>query len=193
LTIVPVQPPAAGFPSLSVKGDGKIYCIVSASDGVTSEAAITAKGEIPPNKTHYFNESVGVFWGKKELHATTNNLTVTYNCFREKDNEAFAKALEAMSKTAKDLGGSAGEYGWAFGLGAVATSAAAAAVQAAAKDEVIINAQHTVEKKKLLDLTNGRSWTLRQKNDGGIFGVGAWDFELHVQSWGCAEAKGVPR
>lgn len=173
------------------KGGGEIYCVVSATDGATSEAAVTTKTKkLDDKESHYFDPTTGLLWGQKALHPTTNNLTVTFNCFVVK-SDAWANVLKAMGDTATKLGGSATPYGWAFGLGGVAANAAAAAVQAGSGDELRFNAQQVIDKKQLLDLTNGRYWSLRKGGDCGLFCD--WDWEIFVQSWGCAKAAPAPK
>lgn len=173
-------------------GGGKIYCVVNASDGVASEVAITTKtSDLGDGQDFFFDPSVGVFWGQKELHPTTNNLTITYNCVVIKD-DVFAKVLQAAADQAAKVGGIAGPYGWAFGLGSVGASVAAAALQASNGDNLRLNAQQTIDKSQLLDLTNGRTWTIRKSDPGGVFGIGKWDWTLTIESWGCADAKPFP-
>lgn len=172
------------------KGGGEIYCVVSATDGATSEAALTGKTKkLAKEETHFFDPATALYWGQKELHPTTNNLTVTFNCFVVK-GDSWAKVLKAMGDTSTKLGGTQTPYGWAFGLGGVAANAAAAAVQAGAGDELRFNAQQVIDKKTLLDLTNGRYWSIRKTGDCGVFCD--WDWEVFVQSWGCADAREQP-
>ncbi|HSO34708.1 MAG TPA: hypothetical protein VLT33_19370 [Labilithrix sp.] len=173
------------------KGGGQVYCVVSATDGATSEAAVTAKTKsLGDNETNFFDATTALYWGQKDLHRTTNNLTVTFNCFIVK-SDAWAKVLGAMGNTAKDLGGTPTPYGWAFGIGGIAANAAAAAVAAGAGDDLRFNAQQTIDRSELLDLTNGRAWTLRQGGGCGLFCQ--WDWEIRVESWGCADAEVKPK
>jgi hypothetical protein len=172
------------------KGGGKVYCVVSASDGASSEVAITAKTkDLGGGESNAFDPSTALFWGQKELHPTADNLTVTYNCFVVK-SDAWAKAMGAMGDAANAAGGVAGPYGWAFGLGSVAASVAAAAIEAASGDHLVLNAQQTIDKTELLDLTNGRAWSIR-KSGGGLFD--RWDWQLDVESWGCADGASPAR
>src|SRR5262249_24761682 len=79
------------------KGGGKLYCIVSASDGARSEVAITTKTrDLGDNEANYFDPTVAMFWGQKTLATTTDNLTITYDCFKV-GSDAWAKALQALS------------------------------------------------------------------------------------------------
>ena len=58
-------------------------------------------------------------------------------------------------------------------------------------DELVFNAQQTIAKEKLLDLTNSRSWKIRKAHDGGFLGWD-WDWELTIESWGCADGTLPP-
>jgi hypothetical protein len=165
---------------------GQIYCIVSSTDGVSSEAALTGKTKaLSSGESYAFDPTSSVFWGQTGLHETSNDLTITYNCFLVVDDAAWAAALSALAGAAQQAGGIAGPYGWAFGAGAAAASAAAAAVNAASGDDLMLNGQQTIAKSELLDLTNGRTWKVRES--GGNF-LSPWDWELDIESWGCAEA-----
>jgi hypothetical protein len=176
-------------------GGGTLYCIVDANDGVSSEVAITPKtADLGDDKEHFFQEAEATYWGLKGLHATKSNLLVTYNCYRVK-NDAWSDALKAAGDTAAQIGGqSVGPYGWAFGVGGVAANAAAAAIAAANKnDDLELNAQQVIAKEDLLDLTNGRTWTVRKGDGGGVFGIGKWDWEITLEAWGCADGIPVAR
>jgi hypothetical protein len=173
------------------KGGGSLYCIVTASDGNTSEVALTTKTkDLGDGDTNYFDPSVAVFWGQKGLATTTNNLTITYDCWKV-GSDAWANVLMAMSMAAQMAGGIAGPYGWAFGAAATASAAAAAAAQSASGDDHRLNQQQTISKGTLLDLTNGRSWQVRGSGGCGLFC--SWDWTLTVESWGCADARGTPQ
>jgi len=166
------------------KGGGELYCIVSATDGAKSEVALTTKTKsLGDNDAHYFDPTVAVFWGQKDLSKTTDNLTITYDCFKV-GSDAWAKALQALSDAAMKAGGIAGPYGWAFGAGSAAAAAAAAAAASASGDEHRFNAQQTIDRKTLLDLTNGRTWDVRQTGGCGVFC--SFDWTVTVESWGCA-------
>jgi hypothetical protein len=182
------------------KGSGEAYCIIEANDGVTSEAAVTMKtGELKDGDEFPFPVGQGTLWGQGMPECTSNNLTLTYYCYKVVDNSAWSAALSALGSTAASIGGSpagAGPYGWAFGLGGAAANAAAAAITAASKDENRIKVQQTIPVTSLLDLTNGRSWSIRTKiKDGcGLFGCDRdFDWELTVQAWGCADKLPTPK
>jgi hypothetical protein len=174
-------------------GGAQVYCVISSSDGVNSEAALTTKTKsLGSGESFSFDPTSSVFWGQNSLHPTTDNLTVTYNCFKVVDNSGWAAALGALSGAAQAAGGIAGPYGWAFGAGSAAAAAAAAAVNAASGDDLQLNAQQTISKTELLDLTNGRTWTIR-KSGGSKWTFSDWDWELTIESYGCADGTAPAR
>lgn len=182
------------------KGGGDAYCIVEANDGVTSEAAVTMKtGSLKDGDEFPFPVGQGTLWGQRMPECTSNNLTLTYYCFKVVDNSAWSSALKAFGDTAATIGGSpagSGPYGWAFGVGGAAANAAAAAITAAQKDENRIKVQQTIPVADLLDLTNGRTWSIRTKVKDGcnLFGCNRdFDWELTVQAWGCADKLPSPK
>lgn len=181
------------------RGGGEAYCVIEANDGITSEAAVTMKtSDLKEGDEFPFPVGQGTLWGQGQPECTSNNLTLTYYCFKVVDNSAWSSALEAMGSTAAQVGGSpagAGPYGWAFGLGGAAANAAAAAIDAAQKDENRIKIQQTIAVSDLLDLTNGRTWTIRSSaRDCNFLGIcdRNFDWELTVQAWGCAERLVTP-
>jgi hypothetical protein len=176
------------------KSGGEAYCIIEANDGVTSEAAVTMKtSELKDGDEFPFPVGQGTLWGQRMPECTSNNLTLTYYCFKVEDKSAWSAALKAMGDTAATVGGSpagGGPYGWAFGLGGAAANAAAAGIAAAQKDENRIKVQQTIPVSSLLDLTNGREWKIRThvKDGCGLIGCKRdYDWELTVQAWGCAD------
>jgi hypothetical protein len=207
-----VDPPPAGGgvcldPQLRIRlakltvhrGDGEGYCIIEANDGITSEAAVTMKtSSLKDGDEFPFPVGQGTLWGQGHPECTSNNLTLTYYCFKVVDNSAWAAALKAMGDTAAQVGGSpagAGPYGWAFGLGGAAANAVAAGITAAQKDDNRIKVQQTIPVAGLLDLTNGRTWSVRTRVQDGCNAFGCsrdYDWELTVQAWGCADRLPSP-
>jgi len=179
------------------KGGGDAYCIVEANDGVTSEAAITMKtGDMNDGDEFPFPVGQGLLWGQGMPECTSNNLTLTYYCYHVVDNSAWSSALKAFGDTAASIGGTPTPYGWAFGVGGAAANAAAAGIAAAQKDENRIKVQQTIPVASLLDLTNGRTWSIRTKwKDGcNLFGCDRdYDWELKIQAWGCADKLPTPK
>jgi hypothetical protein len=81
-------------------------------------------------------------------------------------------------------------YGWAFGVGATAAAAAAAAAAANSGDKKVFSYTQTIDKAKLLELTNGRTWDIEQNSgDCNNWGGCSWSWTLSVESWGCADLK----
>ncbi len=183
---------------LANKNDGQsIYCIVQATDGVASGAAITNKtGGLNDGDSYSFDPSVGVFWGQKDLAVSKNNMTITYNCVQV-NKDVWGAVLMAAGMAAGQAGQFGGAYGWAFGLGDVGLQAAGAALAATAGDDNLFNAQQVVDKNELLDMTNGKTWTITAGGGscGGFIGIGthACQYTLTVESWGCADGKPVPQ
>ncbi|HVJ91961.1 MAG TPA: hypothetical protein VM580_19305 [Labilithrix sp.] len=177
------------------KGSGAAYCIVEANDGLSSEASVTMKtSNLKDGDEFPFPVGQGILWGQRMPECTSNNLTLTYYCFKVVDNSAWSAALEAMGDVATTIGGSPGaglgSYGWAFGLGAAAANATAAGIAAAQKDENRIQFQQTIPVSSLLDLTNGRQWSIRTKVKDGcglIFCDRDYDWEIKLEAWGCAD------
>jgi hypothetical protein len=170
-------------------GSLDMYCVIHASDGATSEVAITpVQTGLSDGTTIPFDPSVSLFWGETELHTTVNNLTITYQCLKVTDNTSVKNALAAAASAANAAGGVAGPWGWAFGLGSVAASVAGAAIPSGGAD-VYLNVQQTIDRTALLDLTNGRYWEIQQ--NGGSW-PSRWDWTLEIESWGCSDARFAP-
>lgn len=175
-------------------GSLDMYCIINASDGATSEVALTPlqKGLKDGNPPLIFDPSVSLFWGQKELRSTINNLTITYKCFRNEDLSAYEKVAGTIKDEAIKAGGVAGTWGWAFGLGGIAAGIVEAALASSGGDTLRLNVQQTIDASALLDLTNGRIWKIRQSGSGGGLN-GTWDWTVEVEAWGCADARPIPK
>lgn len=175
-------------------GSLDMYCIVHASDGATSEIAVTPlqKDLGDDHAPLVFDPNVALFWGQKELRPTINNLTITYKCFRNVDNSAYTSVFGTIKDEAIKAGGVAGPWGWAFGLGGVAAGIVEAAVGSSGGDTLRLSVQQTIDAGALLDLTNGRIWQIRQSGEGGGLN-GKWDWTVEIEAWGCADARVVPK
>ncbi len=158
---------------------GVAYCIIAATDGANDEVALTTRTRaLSGGDEYFFDPSVGLFWGQKDLRATTSAVQVQYKCFLVQ-SDGWAAALQAAGKAAAGAAGYAGQYGWAFDLGAVAANVLGAALQAAAGDKLQLDVTQTLPTEDLLDLANGRYFTVQQSKNGG-------DWTLFVETWGCA-------
>src|SRR5262249_39594492 len=150
------------------------YCVVQASDGIivgpadaggsqgTVEVALTkATASIADFTGADFAPSDSIFWGGQGPRLTHSNLTITHRCFQQKDpgSNAWTNILKAAANAAGGLANS-GPYGWAFGLGSIGLQVAAAAVDAAQQqgDWHMFDLTQTIDRSRLLDLTNGRRW-----------------------------------
>jgi hypothetical protein len=172
-------------------GTLNMYCVIHATDGTSSEVAMTPlQTGLHDGDRRTFDPGVSLIWGQKGLETTTQNLAITYECLEATDNTSYQKALDAASKAAKDAGGVAGPWGWAFGLGSVAAAVAAAAIPAGG-DTVYLNVQQIIDSSALLDLTNGRIWEIQQNGKTNVFGT-RWNWHLYIESWGCADALPNP-
>ena len=103
--------------------------------------------------------------------------------------------MGAIGATAGGLGAVPGNpYGWAFGLGAAAANALNAAVNNGNGITQRMSVQQTIATDAFLELTNGRTWIVRQSGDykGGILNLETitWDWELDIQAWGCSVPDG---
>jgi hypothetical protein len=176
-------------------GTARVYCVVNSSDGAHSEVMITPLqpdvGDgadpliLPPE--------AATFWGQGKAWQTLSNLTITYQCFHAASNESYTKVFDALQDGAKEAGGVAGPWGWAFGVGSVAAGLISAAIPKG-NDQPRITVQQTIDASMLLDMTNGRRWVIRGTGDGepgNIFG-GIYDWSLEVESWGCSAVRMEP-
>lgn len=159
------------------------YCVAQATDGTHSEVALTPmSSDIKENQSYNVPPSNGIFWGLMGLQPSRNNITIDYDCFMVEQPSIWASVLMAAGNAAGSLSGVAGAYGWAFGLGDVAAQAAAAAISAGnTGDKHLLNVEQTIPASELMDLTNGRTWSISKSG-----------LRLTIQSWGCAEAKTRP-
>lgn len=174
-------------------GTLNMYCIVNATDGATSEVAVTPlQKDLKDGASLVFDPTVALFWGGKDLHRTINNLTITYRCYRNTDVSAYTKVFGSIKDEAVKAGGVAGPWGWAFGVGAIAAGIVEAAVGSSGGDTLRLNVQQTIDAGALLEMTNGRIWKIRQSaKAGGLDGT--WDWTMELESWGCAEARPIPK
>jgi len=97
--------------------------------------------------------------------------------------------FSAAASTAGSLA-SAGPYGWAFGVGAVALQTVSAAIAAAQQqgDWHMFDVTQTIDQSWLLDLSNGRTWSFTQSGGDAAFQY-PWSLTAYVESWGCADVK----
>jgi len=167
-----------------------IYCVVSAEDGMHSELLITPYKDAKYGKSTFtFPISQSLFWGQGDLYASFSNVTITYDCWESSNSDAYKKLFDDVSDAAVDVSQNAGGYGWVFGTVALAGKIIGGAL-GAVPDRHILNVQQTIHADALLDLTNGRTWEIREK---GGFVASAYDLKLEIQSWGCSTVVESPK
>jgi len=156
--------------------DTHAYCIVSAEDGARSELLVTRRFLVTSRDTTVnLPLSEAVFWGQGNLYRSINNVTLTYECYESKNLETYEGLFGDISDAAEGVADDADGYGWVFGTIAVAGEIISAAL-GAVEDELWLSVQQTIDAGALLEMTNGRTWTIRSVDEGGAFGIGRYDF-----------------
>ena len=200
LAIVDVRMVKSGNYNLFGSDNGAdTYCAITAQDKAIVSGVITPFMQA----MHDGNDQPvaalsGTFWGAALVPAgsdagasstpapqlSESNIQVQYQCVRVEGQSAFDKALGAIAGATGALAGVVPGYGWAFGLGSAGVSAIAAAINGSGTYQRL-NVVQTIAADTLLDLTNGKTWKIRQSggNDGD------WEIELTVESWGCSNRK----
>ncbi len=192
---------------LAIHGAGQdtveLFCIISADDGQSSELVVTPKAAgVADGQSLPLSQGSGMFWGQDagKVKLTQFNVTIQYNCYELTQPSQWSSILSTIGGAAGAIGSVPGNpYGWAFGLGGIAAQAAAAAVSNTTGTELRLSVQQTISKDAFLDMTNARTWSIRQSGKVKtnntcvpIFGedcLNTWDWELHVQAWGCADPR----
>ena len=183
----------------------KVYCILTSESNVGSEIRITpVTPDLRAGETYSYSLYEGVFWGQDALpiaagadagaaatyevpRAPRGDLLLSYRCWSQHNDTTWSSILSAAGSASAQVAGVAGQYGWVFGTAAVVGQVAAAAVAAAQQDvATVYNAQQTITEDKQLALTNGVSWTVTGGKNGA-------NYEMTMQSWGCAENGGGKR
>jgi hypothetical protein len=166
----------------------EIYCIVQAESQAGGEIRVTPmtspidEGDVSPE----FSNAAGVFWGQLEPRDPEGNMLVTYDCVESDTDDGYANVLAAIGEAAVDIGGAIpGEAGFIILIVGV-VAGVVADIWAMDGDDPIFNAQHTIDEELYYPMTRGVYWTVRRADDGGTFGS-AFDWELTIKAWGCAE------
>ena len=192
-------------PFIGSDGD-KIYCILTSESNNGSEIRITpVTPRLDSGQSYSYALYEGVFWGQDLPPATATtdagngtityevprapngDLMLTYRCWSQHNDTTWSSILSAAGNASAQVAGVAGQYGWAFGLGAVVGQVAAAAIAAAQQDvATVYNAQQIIPEDKQLAMTNGVSWRVTGGKNGA-------NYEMTMQAWGCAVNGGGKR
>ena len=176
--------------------DFQMFCVIEATDQTETELILTPTSKFDDGDQIEVQTAYGIFWGQgmSTLKQSQFNLTITYNCYRDKKGDAWADILKAVGDAAGAGAAIPGNpYGWGFGLGSLAANAAQAAIQQSGVENVL-SVEQRIDKDALLLLTHGRSWQIRQsgKFKEGTFGSEKSDIELTVRAWGCSTPRPLP-
>lgn len=167
-----------------------VYCAIVSEANTAAELRLLAP--TPPldeGQEHAYALAEGVIWGQDmDVVDPGGNMLITYNCFEQDSVEGWQALLDAVGDAADGLGGLPGDLGWIFpSIGALAELIGAAL--AFESDDHLFNASQIIPKELHLEMTNGRWWGVRQS---GKDGLSDWDWELRVESWGCADNGAAP-
>lgn len=167
-----------------------VYCALTSEAATASEIRITPETpELDEDESFTFAIEAGVFWGQVQPETPGGGLMLTYDCFEADSSSGYQDLINGIGAAAAQMGGFAGSYGWVFAaVGAVAPVISGALGMDG--DDHLFNAQQTIPLDKQLDLTNGRSWSVRRS---GTHNMSDWDWELRVEAWGCAEYGAAPQ
>ncbi len=167
-----------------------VYCAIISEAETAAELRLLAP--TPPldeGEEHTYALTEGVIWGQdNDVVDPGGNMIITYNCFEQDSVEGWQALLEAVGDAADGLGGLPGDLGWIFpSIGALAELIGAAL--SFESDDHLFNASQIIPKELHLEMTNGRWWGVRQS---GKAGLSDWDWELRIESWGCADNGAAP-
>lgn len=168
----------------------QLYCLITAEDGAHSELLVTPLRDVAGNRmTTNLNLPLAeaLFWGQGDLYRSTANLTITYTCYLSSDNAATQAAIDAIADRAGDAAEHADGYGWVFGTVSVLGEIIGSSL-GAVSDDLVLDVQQTIDASALLDMTNGRSFEIRERR-GNLDLSGASDLRITVESWGCADVR----
>jgi hypothetical protein len=165
----------------------EVYCLIQSEAQTGGEIRLTPMTPALDQGDNYlFSLESGVFWGQAGLRTPGSALMVTYDCLESDTDDGYANLLTAIGEAAVEIGGVIpGQYGWiVVACGVVAQIVGTA--WAMDGDDQLLNIQQTIPEENDYELTNGVYWTIRKADDGGWLGS-AFDWELVIKAWGCAE------
>ena len=169
-----------------------VYCAISSEATAGSEVRVTPQTpNLDEGDSFQFSLDSGVVWGQLEPRAPSGNLMITYDCFETDSNDGYSKLLDSIAQAAAQAGAilnDIGQQGWILELGAAILPVISDAL-ALDGDDHLFNASQIITADKQLELTNGASWSVRRE---GTHYLSDWDWELHMEVWGCAESGDGP-
>lgn len=167
-----------------------LFCVITAEDGAHSELLLTPPREVAGNRNETrinLPLSQSVLWGQADLYRSIANLTITYACYLTSNSEGAQRVLDDIAGRAAEVAEHADGYGWVFGTVSVLGTIIGSSL-GAVQDDQILDVQQTISSRALLELTNGRTWEIRERR-GNLSLSGASDLRLTVESWGCADVR----
>jgi hypothetical protein len=171
-----------------------LYCLVTANDADHSEVIVTPlETDVEANVPAALDPSVSLVWGQTAMVRTGTDLSITYTCYRSESPSTYDGIVASIGAAAPSQGGAQGAWGWTFGLADTAAGIVQTALAANPGDDLRLSVEQIIDASALLDLTNGRYWTVRQTGDSEDLTGGPWDMTVEVESWGCADARPILR
>lgn len=166
----------------------EVYCVIQAEAQTGGEIRMTPLTPgIDEGESYLMSLESGVFWGQTGPRTPGGPMMITYDCWEsDSGDDGYQAILQAIGEAAIGIGGTIpGQAGWIIvAIGVVAEIVAV--IWSIDTDDYLLNLQQTVAEEDDYELTNGVYWSVRKADDGGTFGS-AFDWELVVKAWGCAE------
>jgi hypothetical protein len=170
----------------------QLFCVISAEDGRHSELLLMSPRSVAGGGRETsinLRLSEGLLWGQGDLYRSISNITITYACYLTSDNAAAQRVLDEIAGRAAEVSEHADGYGWVFGTVAVLGTIIGSSL-GAVTDNQILDVQQTIDAGALLEMTNGRTWQVRDRR-GNFLLSGASDLRLTMESWGCADVRTI--
>lgn len=167
-----------------------LFCVIRAEDGTHSELLLTPPREVGgwgAETTLNLSPTESLLWGQGDLYRSIANVTITYACYLTSDAAGAQAILDDIADRAGEVSEHADGYGWVFGTVSVLGTIIGSSLSAVS-DDLILDVQQTIDAGALLEMTNGRSWEIRDRR-GNFLIHGASDLRLTMESWGCADVR----
>lgn len=162
-----------------------IYCVTQVESPNGGEIRVTSP-------THALNEgdsatllpTDGTIWGDIDTpRAPGGTMLITIDCLEADTVDARAALVTDIANGATSAGGVQNGDLWSFARGEpIAAIVSAATV--ASDDDLLFNAQMTVEGDDLIALGAGATWSVRRS---GTASLSDWDWGIGLVVWGCSD------